>query len=144
MTSRAIRQPEQASRPAGRNPHVSRALWTVVRCVERIIEWLIVAALALLVLVVNTEVLARFVLDRSLTWNLEVSRILFIWIVFLGAALAIRRSAYSSIEIFSHRLPDWWKTRVVPATVFGFGIVFAGLGLARTDFRVRHRAVTNQ
>ncbi|MQA80485.1 MAG: TRAP transporter small permease subunit [Streptosporangiales bacterium] len=131
MTTRAPRS--ASSEPSGHIAQINKAAKQAVLIVERAAEWLVVLALALLVVVVNAEVFSRFVLDRSLTWNLEVSRILFIWIVFLGASLAVRKSAYSSIEIFSRRFPQWWKRRAVPTVTFAFGVAFAVLGLMYVD-----------
>jgi len=57
------------------------------------------------IVVVTAQVLFRYVLNRSLAWTEELSRYLFVWIIFLGAALAIRDATHIRIDMLVTRLP---------------------------------------
>jgi TRAP-type C4-dicarboxylate transport system permease small subunit len=51
------------------------------------------------------EVVARDMFSISTTWAEELSRFLFVWAVFLGAAAAWQRGAHIVIDVLPRRLP---------------------------------------
>lgn len=57
-------------------------------------------AIMLLVMSVTIayQVLSRFVLGASLSWSEELARYLMAWLVFVGAAVAIRKSELIGVE----------------------------------------------
>lgn len=77
----------------------------VARTTERIITWWIVAALAVMVLTIVSDVTLREAFDYSLTWNLEVAQSCLINMTYVGAALAFRLRAHISINTVTARLP---------------------------------------
>lgn len=70
-----------------------------------LIESLTVVLAAVLVVVVTGSVVARYALQIGLLWAEEVSRLAFVWVVFLGSYLALRRRAHLSITVLVDRLP---------------------------------------
>lgn len=68
---------------------------------------LIVAAAALLVVVgsVSWGVLTRYILPQPATWTTELSGIAFAWVVFFGAAAAMREGAHIGIPLLVDLLP---------------------------------------
>ncbi len=58
-----------------------------------------------LVLVVGMQVFFRYVLNAPLPWPEEVSGFLFVWLVFLGATVTIRRGEVPAVRVFVDRLP---------------------------------------
>lgn len=48
----------------------------------------------------------RFVVESSLAFPDELIRYLFVWVMFLGSAVALRRNAHAAIGIFVDQLPD--------------------------------------
>ncbi len=112
-----------------------------MRLIERIIEGLLVALLVGLTIIVNVAVVARYVFGSPVIWSLEVSRILFLWIVFLGAALAVRRNEVMAINLVSRHLSERWSRRAVPAAVAVFAIVFAVLAVGHLERSARQRYV---
>lgn len=75
--------------------------------VERLVEKLMALALALIVLLVFSNVVGRYVLGASFAGAEELSRLLFVWLVFLGAILTLRRRAHLGVELVQARLPRW-------------------------------------
>ena len=61
-------------------------------------------------------VFSRYVLHSTFTWYDEIARLLFVWIVFLGAAVGVRRSGHFRLQLLIERFYPAWR-RV--ADVFG-------------------------
>ncbi len=73
--------------------------------VERLVEKLMALALGLIVLLVFSNVVGRYALGTSFAGAEELSRLLFVWLVFLGAILTLRRRAHLGVELVQARLP---------------------------------------
>jgi len=61
------------------------------------------------ILIVLMQVLFRYGFNNSLTWSEELSRYLFTWIIFLGAACALSGRAHIRIESLVNMLPEKQK-----------------------------------
>jgi TRAP-type C4-dicarboxylate transport system permease small subunit len=57
-----------------------------------------------IVLISFVAVVLRYVFNNSLTWSEELTRYMFIWIVFLGAAVSVRQRANIAIDVFGGRI----------------------------------------
>jgi TRAP-type C4-dicarboxylate transport system permease small subunit len=75
--------------------------------IERLVEKLMSLALGLIVLLVFSNVVGRYALGTSFAGAEELSRLLFVWMVFLGAILTLRRRAHLGVELVQARLPRW-------------------------------------
>ena len=84
--------------------------------------------MAALIALISVQIVLRYFFDSPLQWSLEISRILFLWIVFLGAAIAVQRGQYTSLDVISRALPSWWTERLVVAVMVIFAILLATLG----------------
>jgi TRAP-type C4-dicarboxylate transport system permease small subunit len=74
-------------------------------------KWLIIAAMAVMIVVVSVQVALRYLLNTSLDWSDEVSRLLFVWGMFLAIPLGIREGAHVGIELLVGHLPPAWRRR---------------------------------
>lgn len=74
---------------------------------ERIVEWLMALALAVMVVLVFGNVVLRYVFNSGIAWAEEISRLMFVWLIFLGAILALRRHAHLGVELLQAKLPMW-------------------------------------
>lgn len=63
---------------------------------------LIVVALTVIVFL---QVFNRFVLKTPLAWSEDLAMLLFQWVVFLGAAIGVKRLRHFGIELLVRRLP---------------------------------------
>jgi TRAP-type C4-dicarboxylate transport system permease small subunit len=81
------------------------ALPVFFRVLDSTLKTVMVAMLAVLVVSVGANVFGRFVLDQSLAFSDELARFLFIWVIFLGAALAHLHREHISVDLFVLRLP---------------------------------------
>ncbi|MDB5958425.1 TRAP transporter small permease [Ramlibacter sp.] len=77
----------------------------LVRAAERVVEALMALDLALIVLLVFSNVVGRYGFGAGFAGAEEVSRLLFVWLVFLGAVLALRRGGHLGVALLQARLP---------------------------------------
>lgn len=64
------------------------------------------AITAAMLLTVMVQVIARYVLNDSLSWSEEVSKLAMVWAAFLVTPWALRTQAHVSIEFFIDALGD--------------------------------------
>jgi TRAP-type transport system small permease protein len=95
------------------------------------VEWLCILLLAVITLDLLLGVYSRYILGRTFVWYDEVARASFMWLVFLGAALAVRRGAHFGLHMFIELLPAHLKRGALlltPATIILFSTALAVLG----------------
>ena len=80
-----------------------------VNHLERMVEYLLALDLALMVLLVFSNVVGRYGFGAGFAGAEEVARLLFVWLVFLGAILALRRRAHLGVELVVQRLSPAWR-----------------------------------
>ena len=68
-------------------------------------EWILAALFGAVIVIAAAQVVFRYVLNNSLTWSEELSRYLFTWIIFLGAALAVKDGSHIAVEVILNRFP---------------------------------------
>lgn len=66
---------------------------------------IIVVALALMVIMVFSNVVLRYVFNSGITSSEELSRFLFLWLIFIGAIVAMKESAHLGVDSLIARLP---------------------------------------
>jgi C4-dicarboxylate transporter, DctQ subunit len=65
---------------------------------HRLEEWLIAFLLAAMTLVSFGQVIARYVFNYSFTWALELSMVLFAWLIFLGIPYGVRIGSHIGVD----------------------------------------------
>ena len=68
-------------------------------------EAVVVVLMAIMVTTVAIQVFFRYVIDDPLSWTEELARYAFVWITFLGAAVAYRRRAHIVVDMMLHVIP---------------------------------------
>ena len=68
-------------------------------------DWVVAALFGATILVVTAQVLWRYVLNDSLVWTEEASRYLFVWMTFIGAALAVKEGTHIQVTALVDSLP---------------------------------------
>ena len=61
--------------------------------------------LAMMVILVFSNVVLRYGFNPGITFSEEVSRFLFIWVVFVGAVLTLRDNAHLGVHMVTKKLP---------------------------------------
>lgn len=81
----------------------------VVNILKSILNGLTVISLALMVIFVFLNVVYRYLLNSGLTWSEEVSRYLFVWVIFLGAVIALIEKGHLGIDLLVGILPKTYQ-----------------------------------
>ncbi|PYZ93008.1 hypothetical protein CR194_07355 [Salipaludibacillus keqinensis] len=89
---------------------------------DRALDIATISLTLLLVLLVTSQILFRFVLNVSAPWTSELSRYVFVYLTFLGSALAIRHKGHIVIEVMVDRLPKY--IRYIVLMFVQLGILF--------------------
>jgi len=76
----------------------------IFRWMTLAMEHLIATLLVALIVSVSANVIGRSLLNRSLPWADELARMLFIWLIFLGAAAAFARYEHIAVDFLVRRL----------------------------------------
>jgi TRAP-type C4-dicarboxylate transport system permease small subunit len=84
----------------------------VKRIIDHLIEALSAVMVVALAIIVFVQVFNRFVLKTPLAWSEDLAMLLFQWVVFLGAALGVRRMRHFGIELLVRQLPERVRHRV--------------------------------
>jgi TRAP-type C4-dicarboxylate transport system permease small subunit len=85
----------------------------ISRIMDEILSYIVAVLLVAMSGIVFGNVFSRYFLNTTLGWYEEVSRFLLIWIVFLGAVIAMIRSDHLGIDL----LPLVFSPRVCRAMV---------------------------
>jgi len=79
---------------------VLKAVNSVIERVLILVAW---PMFAIYIVAIFTQVIARNYLQIPITWLDEIARMLFLWTIMLGSAVAVRRRVHYDIEIFPPR-----------------------------------------
>jgi tripartite ATP-independent transporter DctM subunit len=118
--------PARLREPAGLLDRFDRVLYGVI---EAIVAFLVVVE----VVILFAGVIWRYVLDLPLVWSGELAAILFLWLVSLGAVVALRRGEHMRMTFFvallSPRLRDYVaRISAMIVAVFTASILVPGIG----------------
>ena len=78
------------------------------RLIERychLLDLLIAVMLAIMVVLVFSNVVLRYIFNSGITITEEMSRWMFVWLTFIGAVIAIHRRAHLGTDALVGRLP---------------------------------------
>ena len=68
---------------------------------QKLLRWLMVAAVAILMVPITMQVISRYTaLIPPYIWTEELSRFVFIWMVMLGAMIAVRDGTHFDIDLW--------------------------------------------
>ena len=77
----------------------------MLKALDRLLQYLLIFLVGLFTVSVFLQVLIRFVFKYPLPWTEEVSRIAFVYTIFLGATIAVRQKAHLNVDFLLVILP---------------------------------------
>jgi TRAP-type C4-dicarboxylate transport system permease small subunit len=105
------------------------------------VESVVALLMGVVVGTVILQVFCRFVLGNPLSWSEELARYAFVWVTFLGAAVAYRHGAHIIVETVVVQLPRplqvalaWLVDALM--TVALLVLLVQGLGIVKTSSNV--------
>jgi TRAP-type C4-dicarboxylate transport system permease small subunit len=96
-----------------------------MRWLDRGVEALCILLLAAISVDLLLGIFSRYVLQSTFVWYDEVARACFMWLVFLGAAVAMRRGAHFGLHMFVEMFPPRMKRAALALTPLT-ALVFCG------------------
>jgi TRAP-type C4-dicarboxylate transport system permease small subunit len=107
------------------------------KVVEHGVEWICLVLMVVLTLDLMLGVFSRYVLFSTFTWYDEIARICFVWMVFLGAAVGVKRGAHFGLHLLVDKLGPLAKRSaalLTPLVIIAFSIVLIVQGWALMEF----------
>lgn len=68
------------------------------RIFDNLEEYLLVFALGSMVIYIFIQIIFRYIFSLPLAWSEELSRFTFVWLIYLGASLAVKRSRHLRVD----------------------------------------------
>lgn len=99
----------------------------LIEAYHRVLTWLLVATVAILIVPVTLQILARYTqLFPAYIWTEELSRFLFIWMVMIGAMIGIRERTHFEVDVWPDLGPRAGALLRIVSNVFVllFALVF--------------------
>ena len=109
-----------------------------------LVDLICLALMVVLVGDVFLGVFSRYVMQATFRWYDEVARLCFVWIIFLGAAVAVRRRLHFRMHLVIDRFTAGARRiaeRFITLTVIGFGAILVAGGIRMAP--IAHRQVTD-
>ncbi|HSB70152.1 MAG TPA: TRAP transporter small permease [Candidatus Methylomirabilis sp.] len=98
----------------------------MLRALDRLLKWVLTFLIGLLTVSIFLQVLIRFVFKYPLPWTEEISRIAFVYSIFVGAAIAVREKAHLNVDFVLVLLPAGIAqvVRLIGTALVGVFLVF--------------------
>ncbi len=111
----------------------------VLAVLDNAVVLAVLATVAVMVGVVSAQVVLRYGFNLSLDWADEVSRLCFVWSIFLAVPLGVRQGAHIGIDIIVQKMPAAVQGALrrgasALSMVMMFAIAWAALGVAREQW----------
>ncbi len=104
----------------------------VLNYINKVFEFYSVLLLVLVIASISTQVIFRYVLRNPLIWIEEVTRIFFIWMIFMGSIVAHSKLAHPRVEFFTERyFPNFTKIFIkilLNVSILGFLVLMMVYG----------------
>ena len=117
----------------------------VKKAFDNLIEGACALLMVALVVVVFIQVFNRFVLQTPLAWSEDLAMLLFQWVVFVGAALGVKRMRHFGIELVVRQFPEGWRHRielVAPLVMLVVAVVMIFQGYAILTLNINRTFAT--
>lgn len=76
-----------------------------ISILNKLFNAVITLTLSILVLLVFLNVVLRYVFNSGITWSVELSGFLFVWLIFMGAVIALKEHGHLGVDLFVGKLP---------------------------------------
>jgi TRAP-type transport system small permease protein len=115
---------------------------TLIRLSWRLIEAVALTAFAVMLVLVTSQVVFRYVLQVSVPWTEEAARWFYAWQIFFGSALAMRERLHLQITVLLDRFsgrPKACLEFLIALSGLGFltGIIWGSLVMIRAVYPVQ-------
>ncbi len=97
---------------------------TLLGHIDNFIYWLSITIMSFMLILTFTNVTGRYLFKKSIFFSEELARFLFVWVVFLGAAIIIKDRGHVAVTLLTDKLRGR-KSGVVLEIIIGIcGYIF--------------------
>ena len=119
---------------------ITKIIRGIFSIIEKFFEYLSMAMLSVMVVIICYQVVLRYVFNRSPSWSEEVALVLMIWFGILSIPIGVKLHLHIGIEYIYNQFPkrmQWVVSRFIFLLITGFGLVmiFAGIPLVNAMMR---------
>lgn len=82
---------------------------SVLDNIQKVVEWAMGLLLAAMVVMVFGNAAGRYLFNSGLAASEELSRLAFVWLVFLGAVVGVKERTHVGVDMLLLRMPRWGK-----------------------------------
>lgn len=110
---------------------------TLIDGYHRLLTWLLVGTVAVLIVPVTMQIVSRYTaLIPSYIWTEELSRFMFIWMVMIGAMVAVREGTHFDVDVWPDLSPRASARLHIVSNLFVlvFALVFVWWGIKFVRF----------
>ncbi len=97
-----------------------------MKYLKRLDEWLIAILLAAMTLLTFTQVVMRYVFNSGFTWAVELTTVLFAFMIFIGISYGVRVGAHIGVDALVKLFPPGIR-RLVSILAVLLCLVYAGM-----------------
>ena len=109
----------------------------------RPVEAVSAVLLTLIVALLFTGVVSRYVFHRPIIWIDEVASISFLWLAMLGSAIAIDRAEHLRLTIFLTLMPESWRPRAETLALVLMATFLGALVWPAIDYAIEESWITS-
>lgn len=95
----------------------------ILNILDKILSGLMGGMFVIILALTVAQVIFRYVLNDALSWSAELTKITFVWMTFIGSAVAINRSRHMQIDIFVNNMPPRFRN-ILNILIYSGMIVF--------------------
>lgn len=109
----------------------------------RIARTLMILGIVLCAGGIAVNVFTRYVLGFEISGYSEVASYAFLWVVWMGVSIAVKRGDVTVIIFLSQRGPSWWRRSVAVFSGLSLAVLFAYCLVRSTQFAGSREALNN-
>ena len=109
----------------------------LINLYHKLLRGLLVTTVAILIVPVTMQIISRYTaLIPSYIWTEELSRFMFIWMIMLGAMIAVREGSHFDVDVWPDLKPRANALLRIVSNLFvlGFALVFVYWGVQFVRF----------
>ncbi len=122
------------------DPAARRSTWRLLSDAwYRVLCLLLAVSLAALIIPVSLQIFSRHTsLIPAYIWTEEMARLMFVWVIMLGAMVGMRERLHFTVDIWPALSPraDAWLELVSGVFTLGFALIFIWAGWEFTEFAI--------
>jgi TRAP-type C4-dicarboxylate transport system permease small subunit len=92
------------------------AVIRALRLLDRLVEWIVIALMVSLVVIVSLQFIDRHFIDTGIAAPDQYARVALVWLTFIGFAIAVRAAVNIRVDLIDARLPP--KVRSILEAAF--------------------------